>query len=90
MKNKTAYIGKLRILKRLKSSKFGNPRFLVELDGQVCRTMIDSPLASFIHNLDGRICRGVIGTHYGVNSIESCTIACVRDEITWRTKNKEW
>lgn len=77
MKNRTQHIGRLRIIKRLKQSKMGNPRFLVELDGWTCKTMVDSSLGYSIQNLDGRVCRGVIGNHYGSPHIESCNIASV-------------
>ena len=58
--------GKLRVVGRLQSSKNGNPRFLVEIDGHgIYRTRPDSGLAYSIQNHDGRVVTATVGEHYG-------------------------
>jgi hypothetical protein len=65
------HIGELKILGRLPSSKNGNPRYEVSLDGVTCWTQPDSPLAYEINKFNGNICIGTIGTHYGKNHIDT-------------------
>jgi len=66
MQNVTRHVGKLEIIKRLESSYFGNPRYLVELDGIVCKSIVNSGEAyGPIPNNDGRIVTAKIGMHYG-------------------------
>lgn len=79
MNNRTHHIGTLRILDRLPSSKYGNPRYLLEVDGYVCRTAPDSSLAYSLPNHDGTRVSAIIGTHYGKRTIESVTAAPERE-----------
>jgi hypothetical protein len=74
MKNITAAIGVLNIIKRLTSSRNGNPRYLLTVDGWTCATQPDSGYAYMIDSLDGKFVNATIGSHYGVltlNSIQS-------------------
>lgn len=70
MKNLTTHVGKLEIIKRLPSSRNGNPRYLLRVDGWTCRTAVDSSLAYVLPNLDGKMVRAHIGTFRGV-----CTLS---------------
>ncbi len=75
MKNITLHKGKLDILHRLPSSYFGNPRYLVRVDGFTCRTQVDAMLGYSITNWDGQNVVATIGTHYGqatINTLEPC------------------
>lgn len=65
MKNITRHFGKLEIIKRLPSSRNGNPRYLLRVDGWTCRTAPDTQLAYSLPNLDGKQVEALIGTHYG-------------------------
>ena len=71
MKNVTQHTGKLEIVKRLESSYYGNPRFLVRLDGWTCKTKVDSALGYSIQNYAGEIVTAEIGTYYGSPHIEN-------------------
>ena len=71
MKNITSHSGLLKIIKRLPSSYYGNPRFLVKFDGYTCKTPVDSMIGYEIQNFDGKICDGTIGTHYNYPHIDS-------------------
>ena len=75
MKNTTHHTGKLTVLQRENSSVNGNPRYLVLLDGYVCKTAVDSSLGYSITNFDGQNVSANIGTHYG-----TVTIANVKKE----------
>ena len=57
--------GKLRVLSRLPSSRNGNPRYLLDIGGTVCRTAPDSGLAYSITNYEGDQVRAKIGTYRG-------------------------
>lgn len=74
MKNLSTHIGKLEIVKRLNSSRDGNPRFLAKCGGFTFRTQVDSMIGYYIDNLDGKECRVTLGTHYGV-----CTLASIEE-----------
>ena len=78
MKNITRHTGTLNIIKRLDNSTFGNPRYLLSIDGFTCRTMVDSMHAYEITNYDGREVSATIGTHYKhatLNTIQKLTLA---------------
>lgn len=75
MKNVTQHIGNLVILRRLPTSKLGNPRYLIMVDGFTCRTQVDSMHAYDIPNLEGKRVKVTIGTHYGVATLNSLTKA---------------
>lgn len=70
MKNVSHHVGTLRILSRLPSSRYGNPRFLVDVAGYVCRTTPDSSMGYGVQNLEGKTVSAYIGTHYGVQSLD--------------------
>jgi len=65
MKNITQHTGKLEVIKRLKSSYFGNPRYLIKIDGFTCKTAVDSSYGYSVTNHDGKQVYATIGTHYG-------------------------
>jgi hypothetical protein len=70
MKMVTVHKGILEIVKRLPSSKAGNPRFMVRLDGYTAATLVDSMDGYEVQNLGGKMVTAEIGTHYGVRSIQ--------------------
>ena len=74
MKNVSHHYGELRILRRLPSSRNGNPRFLVMVDGYVCRTAVDSNMGYAVKNMDGKRVEAYIGTHYGVRTLDRAWI----------------
>jgi len=79
MKNVTRHIGKLEIIKRLKNSINGNPRFeIAVLDdagtGFTCITKIDCSYAYVIDSFNGQKIRAYIGTHYGKPTLDSFSI----------------
>ncbi len=65
MKNITKHVGTLTILERLPSSYNGNPRYLLSIDGIVCRTAPDSSYGYSVTNYDGKQVIAPIGTFYG-------------------------
>lgn len=71
MKNITRHIGKLEILARLPSSYFGNPRYLLRIDGFTCKTAVDSSYGYSAPNFDGKQVEATIGTHYGAATLNT-------------------
>ena len=73
MKNLSQHTGILKIIARLESSYYGNPRFLISVDGFKCKTTVDSMFGYSVQNFDGKKVKATIGTHYGaahLNSLE--------------------
>ena len=64
-KNVTRHIGQLHIVKRMRSSVNGNPRYLVRASGWLCRTKPDSCIAYGLSHFDGKTVEATIGTYYG-------------------------
>lgn len=80
MKNRSRHFGYLRILGRLPNSKNGNPRYNVFVadkagTGFGCRTKPDDMLAYQLPNYEGKAVEAIIGTHYGVATLESLKLA---------------
>jgi hypothetical protein len=75
MKNITRHTGKLQIIKRLPSSRNGNPRYLLKVDGWTCRTSVDSSLGYSVTNFDNKIVEATIGTHFGNATLDSVKLA---------------
>ena len=74
MKNITRHTGILEIMKRLPSSRNGNPRYLAIVDGYAFKTSVDSSYGYCITNYDGRLVTVTIGSHYNqatLNTINS-------------------
>jgi len=71
MKNATQHTGRLEVIERAPSSRNGNPRYVVRLDGITCRTAVDSSLGYSITNHDGREVTADIGTYRGTVTIEN-------------------
>ncbi len=69
MKALSRHHGKLTIVKRLKNSLVGNPRFEVIVDGYRCKTAPNSSLAYRLSNYDGRKVVATIGTLRGVQTL---------------------
>lgn len=61
----TQHTGKLEIIRRLPSSRNGNPRYLLKVDGWTCRTAPDSSIAYAVTNYDGKRVDAIICTYYG-------------------------
>ncbi len=75
MKNVTSHTGKLEIIERLPSSRNGNPRWLLKIDGWTCRTAPDAMVAYGITNFDGKIVKADIGTLRGLATVEYVRLA---------------
>lgn len=71
MKNTTTHTGTLEIIERAPSSRNGNPRYVVRLDGYTARTAVDSSLGYSITNYDGQRVTANIGTVRGTVTIEN-------------------
>lgn len=71
MKNITQHKGTLHIIKRLNSSYFGNPRYLLSIDGFTCRTAVDSMFGYSVTNWDGKEVIATIGTHYNNATLDT-------------------
>jgi|11BtaG_2_1085332.scaffolds.fasta_scaffold37136_3 hypothetical protein len=72
MKNITMHKGKISNLKRLPSSRYGNPRWTMKIDGWTCRTVPDSMHAYAISDRsEGSEVTAWIGTYRGSPSIHS-------------------
>ena len=73
MKNITRHTGILHVMERLDNSYYGNPRYLISIDGWQCKTGVDSSHAYGITNYEGKKVTATIGTHYNaatLNTIE--------------------
>lgn len=62
--------GTLEILDRLPNSHYGNPRYLLRIDGRTCRTAPDSATGYSVPNFDGKQVTALIGTHYGKATLD--------------------
>jgi hypothetical protein len=71
MKDITRNTGKLEIIERLPNSSWGNPRYLLRIDGWTCRTKPDSHLGYKVPDLEGKKVTAIIGTYYGSATVES-------------------
>jgi hypothetical protein len=71
MKDLREVTGKLKLVKRLNSSYFGNPRYLVEINEVLYSTTPDASLSYGISNHWDKIVTATVGTHYNVSSIQS-------------------
>ena len=71
MKHTQTITGELLLIERLPSSYYGNPRWLLTIGGQVCRTAVDANLAYGISNHDGKQVEATIGLHYGKMTVET-------------------
>ena len=63
MKNITEHTGTLKLVKRMKNSRMGNPQFMLECDGYQFRTQANSMQAYGIQNYFNKQVRVFIGTH---------------------------
>jgi hypothetical protein len=75
MKNLTRHTGMLEIIERLPNSYYGNPRYLLRIDGWTCRTAPDSSLGYKVTNFDGKRVVATIGTYYGKATLDSVEVA---------------
>lgn len=66
MHNISRHQGKLTNVKRLPSSKNGNPRFQAQVGGLTAKTSVDAMIAYAIKGFEGKEVTAEIGTHYGV------------------------
>lgn len=66
MRNVTTHTGRLEILGRMPSSRNGNPRYRLRVDGWTCCTPVDSQLGYSVPNMDGKTVQAEIGTFRGV------------------------
>lgn len=75
MTNLTGHTGKLEIIERLPSSRNGNPRWPLRVDGWTCRTAVDSSLGYSVTNFDGKRVVATIGSFRGVATLDSVKLA---------------
>lgn len=80
MKNLTRHTGLLEIVSRLPSSKNGNPRYLLRVDGTTCRTQVDSMEAYTLEKYNGKQVEATIGTHFGVATLNA--VCLVRPAVS--------
>ena len=71
MKNAQTITGTLEIIKRLPSSYFGNPRYLLSVGGVECCTSVNAMLAYSITNHEGKQVEALIGLYRGKSTIET-------------------
>lgn len=83
MKNISRHTGKLDVIKRLPSSRNGNPRYLLRIAGYTCRTAPDAGIAYAITNYDGKTVTALIGSHYGVATLDTIE-GCAETPGNWR------
>lgn len=77
MKNITRHTGTLKIVRRMRSSRSGNPQYMLALDGYTFRTPANSMLGFTVVDMDGARVTATIGTHRGcltLNQIEEVEI----------------
>ena len=71
MKNITSHTGILLNIQRLKSSYFGNPRYLFVVNGYTIKTAVDSSHGYSITNYENKIVDVTIGSHYGSTTLNT-------------------
>lgn len=71
MRNISRHIGELKVLMRLPSSYFGNPRYLISINGVACKTAVDSSYGYSVTNWEGKQVEATIGTHYGFATLDT-------------------
>jgi hypothetical protein len=71
MKNVTRHQGILKVIERLPSSFYGNPRYLISIDGFTCKTPVDSSYGYSVTNHDGKEVIAYIGTHYNTATLDT-------------------
>jgi hypothetical protein len=71
MKNITQHEGVLRVLERLPNSFYGNPRYLISIDGFKCKTPVDSSYGYSVTNYNGKVVGATIGTHYRTATLKA-------------------
>ncbi len=79
MKDTKIVSGKLTIIKRLKGSINGNPRFLIAIDGIEYSTQPDATLGYRASNYEDKQVMAQIGTYYGKPSINRAVLLCESD-----------
>lgn len=77
MRSKTTHIGKISKIKRIDTSRYGNPRYQFVIDGYTAKTGVDSMHGYSITNYDGKLVEATLGTHY--NSITLDSIKLIGD-----------
>ena len=73
MKSITVHTGTVGELKRMDSSRNGNPRFRFTFDGYDVVTGVDAMVGYCIQNLEGKECVATIGTHRGILTLNTIT-----------------
>ena len=81
MRNTKQVSGKLKIIKRLPSSINGNPRYLISVNGVICKTGVDSSYGYSVTNYRDQDVISTIGDHYGVMTLDSLKPAPVQLEL---------
>lgn len=71
MRNISRHIGELKVLQRLPSSYFGNPRYLISVNGIICKTAVNSSYGYSVTNWEGKQVEATIGTHYGSATLDT-------------------
>ena len=82
MKDLKTISGKLEIVKRLKSSYYGNPRFLISIDGVEYSTQPDASFGYAVENYANKDVMAQVGTYYGKLSINRAVLMCESDRMS--------
>lgn len=75
MKNTSRHTGILEVIERAPSSRNGNPRYVVRLDGITARTGVNSSLGYSITNYNGDLVTADIGTVRGTVTIKNVEVS---------------
>ena len=75
MKNLTNHTGILRIIQRLPSSYYGNPRYMLSVDNIRFITSPDSMQAYGITNFSDKLVNVSLGLHYGKTTLNDIKAA---------------
>jgi len=81
MKNIKIISGTLTIVKRLKGSESGNPRFLISINNNEYSTTNDAMFGYSVQNYENKMVLARVGIHYKKPSIESAVILCENDRM---------
>ena len=79
MKDIKTITGTLTIVKRLKSSYYGNPRFLIAIDGVEYSTQPDASLGYSADNYTDKMVMAQVGEYYNKPTISRAVLLCEAD-----------
>ena len=74
MTRTTTDAGTLRIVRRLPSSHYGNPRYLVTIGARTYRTASNAMFGYEVTNYDGKDVVATVGPYYGKPTIHRASL----------------